>query len=154
MRFFGIFLLIVSILYSCTGEKDTKETEATAPIKTAEKEKQPEKVDPFFAEGKKNYQKNCMTCHMHDGYGVPNLNPPLAETDWVNGDEERLIDIVLNGREGEIEVNGEIYNGVMIPHSHLSDKVIASILTYIRASFGNKSGPISEDQVASVRAKP
>ena len=153
LRKTGIGLLLIASLFSCTtSNKDEGTSEKATPRKVESKEEKPP-VDPLFAEGEKNYQTYCMTCHMKDGYGVPNLNPPLGETEWVTGDEETLIEIVLNGRTGEMEVNGDIYNGVMIPHSHLSDKEIASILTYIRSSFGNRSGPISEKQVATVRAK-
>lgn len=158
MRKIGILLGVILGMIACT-ESNNKEntTEANDKVETTEASTEEASAevpeDPLFAEGKANYETYCMSCHMKDGYGVPNLNPPLAETAWVTGDEDTLIDIVLNGRTGDIEVNGEIYSGVMIPHSHLSDQEIASILTYIRSSFGNKSGPISEKQVATVRAK-
>ena len=32
-----------------------------------------------------------------NGQGDGNRFPPLAESDWVTGDETRLINIVLNG---------------------------------------------------------
>jgi len=153
MKKFGIIVLAIFTLSACTEPSKNQESNGKETPKKVEKKKKQAPEDPLYAAGKKNYQTYCMTCHMKDGYGVPNLNPPLGETEWVTGDEETLIEIVLNGRTGEIEVNGDIYNGVMIPHSHLSDKEIASILTYIRSSFGNKSGPISEEQVATVRAK-
>lgn len=153
MKKFGISVLAIISLIACTEPSKNQESNEKKTPKIVEKKKEQAPEDPLYAEGKKNYETYCMTCHMKDGYGVPNLNPPLGETEWVTGDEETLIDIVLNGRTGEIEVNGDVYNGVMIPHSHLSDKEIASILTYIRSSFGNKSGPISEKQVATVRAK-
>jgi mono/diheme cytochrome c family protein len=35
--------------------------------------------------------------------------------------------------------------------SFLTDKEISEILTYVRRSWGNKSGPISEKEVADVR---
>jgi len=153
MKKLGILVLAGIFLLACTNDTEKqasaeKETIEEVPEKTA-----PVNEDPVMVEGKTNYQKHCLTCHMIDGYGVPNLNPPLAETKWVTGDEDTLINIVLNGRTGEIEVLGEIYSQVMPPHSHLSDSELASILTYIRGSFGNKSGPISEQQVANVRAK-
>jgi hypothetical protein len=46
---------------------------------------------------------------------------------------------VLDGMQGEIEVNGTIYNSIMPPHNYLSDEEIATILTYIRQSFGNEA---------------
>lgn len=152
MRIFGIFLVLGIIWISCTEEKQAKPDQTQSP-KTEVKKEEPKEVDPRFAEGEDNYKTHCMTCHMKDGYGVPNLNPPLAETEWVNGNKDTLISIVLEGRTGEMEVNGEVYNGVMIPHNHLSDQEIATILTYVRASFGNKSSPVMEEEVAGVRAQ-
>ena len=48
-----------------------------------------------------------------------------------------LIQVVMHGLEGSIEVNGESYNGQMPQHSFLSDEQIAQVLTYIRQNFGN-----------------
>lgn len=101
--------------------------------------------------GKDVYDAVCLACHMADGSGVPGMHPPLSETDWVTGDKERLIEIVLNGMSGEIEVKGETYNSIMPPNSHLTDKQIADVLTYIRTNFGNDAGEITPQEVAKVR---
>ena len=38
------------------------------------------------------------TCHGEDGKGtIPNIYPPLSNNEWVMGDDERLIKIVLKG---------------------------------------------------------
>jgi mono/diheme cytochrome c family protein len=105
------------------------------------------------ASGKKVYEKNCMACHMANGNGVPGLNPPLAKTDWVTGDKKRLINVVLKGLEDAIEVNGEEYVNPMPAMPHLTDTEIADVLTYIRASFGNKASAISSAEVKAIRAK-
>lgn len=103
--------------------------------------------------GKKVYDSVCLVCHMADGAGIRGMHPPLAKTDWVNGDKERLIEITLNGMSGKIEVNGQTYNGLMPPHSHLSDKQIADVLTYVRQSFGNSASEITVEEVQKVRNK-
>jgi mono/diheme cytochrome c family protein len=69
----------------------------------------------------------------------------------VTGDKERLVHIILNGMEGAIEVNGEIYDGVMPQHSFLNDDQIADVLTYIRTHFGNDAGSISAEEVENYR---
>jgi mono/diheme cytochrome c family protein len=79
------------------------------------------------------------------------MHPPLIESDFVNGDKEELIKITLEGLSGKIEVNGETYNSIMPPHSHLSNKEIADVLTYIRGSFGNNSSEITPEEVQEVR---
>ena len=101
--------------------------------------------------GEQVYYSYCGTCHQQNGMGASGRFPPLAETDWVTGDKERLIQVVMHGLEGSIEVNGESYNGHMPQHSFLSDEQIAQVLTYIRQNFGNNAGPISEDEVSAVR---
>ena len=56
--------------------------------------------------GKIVFTTYCMPCHQADGNGVPNLNPPLVKTSYVLGDKTKLIGIVLNGLNQEIEING------------------------------------------------
>ena len=93
-----------------------------------------------------------MSCHQDKGQGIAGLFPPLAETKWVTGDREQLIDAVLEGLSGEIEVNGKKYNQEMPGFkSLLSDQEIASVLTYIRSSFGNKASEITPVDVAELR---
>lgn len=98
------------------------------------------------------YTQNCSVCHQTDGSGVPGLYPPLIDTEWINGDETRLISVVLNGLSGPIEVKGENYNNVMPQFSYLDDQEIADLLTYLRQSFDNNSGEITVEAVADVRA--
>jgi glucose/arabinose dehydrogenase/cytochrome c553 len=102
-------------------------------------------------EGSILYGTYCASCHQRDGKGDNNRFPPLVDSEWVAGDEERLINIVLNGYQGEINVNGKSYNGIMPSNSHLDDHAIASIITYIRARFVKKRDPVSELQVSKVR---
>lgn len=102
-------------------------------------------------EGSILYNTYCANCHQRDGKGDNNRFPPLAGSDWVTGEEKRLIDLVLNGLQGEIKVNGKAYNGLMPPNNHLDDHAIASILTYIRMNFNNKSASVNALQVSKVR---
>ncbi|MEO0065632.1 MAG: hypothetical protein RI983_958 [Bacteroidota bacterium] len=106
-----------------------------------------------MSNGKKVYDLYCQACHQADGNGVPRLNPPLAGTVYVNGSKTRLIDIVLKGLSDPIEINGEEYNNPMAAHDFLTDQQIADVLTYVRNSFGNKSGPITVQEVKKQRAK-
>ncbi|MBK5278338.1 MAG: PQQ-dependent sugar dehydrogenase [Bacteroidia bacterium] len=100
------------------------------------------------------YESYCAACHQRDGKGDNNRFPPLVDSDWVTGDETRLIDIVLNGRQGEIKVNGKTYDGLMPQNQHLEDLAIASILTYVRKRFGHESAPISALRVGKIRSTP
>jgi mono/diheme cytochrome c family protein len=100
--------------------------------------------------GKEIYDQNCLACHQIDGSGVPMLTPSLINADYVKGDKTRLINVVLKGLQG-VEINGEMYDNPMPPLAHLSDEDIAAVLTYIRANFNNKSGPVKKEEVAAVR---
>ena len=74
-------------------------------------------------------------------------------SDWVSGDKNRLINIVLKGLQDKIEVNGESYEAVMPANDYLSDKEVADVLTYVRNSFGNKATAITSAEVKAVRDK-
>ena len=100
--------------------------------------------------GKKVYDMACLPCHQADGNGVPGMHPPLRQTDWVTGDKERLIRIVVEGMEGEIEVHGQVYNSIMAPLAHLSPREIADVLTYVRGSFGNSASEVTVEEVTEV----
>ena len=99
------------------------------------------------------YNTYCASCHQRNGQGDNNLFPPLAASEYVTGDKDCLIDIVLNGRQGIIEVNGKSYNGLMPHNRHLDDHSIASILTFIRTHFGNDATTVDGPEVAAIRAK-
>ncbi|WP_420320465.1 PQQ-dependent sugar dehydrogenase [Flagellimonas sp.] len=101
--------------------------------------------------GAKTYYTYCSACHQKDGGGATGRFPPIANTDWVTGDKERLIRIILEGMEGSIQVHGETYNGVMPQHSFLSDEEIAEVLTYIRSNFENDASAIQPEEVEAIR---
>ncbi|HSF44529.1 MAG TPA: PVC-type heme-binding CxxCH protein [Chitinophagaceae bacterium] len=111
-----------------------------------------------MAAGKEIYLRDgsCATCHQPDGKGLVAAGfPPLAGSTWVTGSEERLIKSVLKGLYGPIEVNGKKYPGQvpMTPfEGMLKDEEMASVLTYVRNSFGNKSAPVTALKVKEVRA--
>jgi len=63
--------------------------------------------------GKEVYTLNCQNCHMEDGMGMQDVNPPLAKSDYLKKPGKTLIGIVLKGQSGEIIVNGKKYNGNM-----------------------------------------
>ena len=76
--------------------------------------------------------------------------PPLAKSDFLMADKKRAIDIVMNGKSGEVVVNGQKFNGVM-PKLDLDDASIASVLTYVRNSFGNTGDTVSIAEVKAMR---
>ena len=106
-----------------------------------------------MASGQSLYYSYCAICHQNNGKGASGRYPPLAGTDWVTGDKKRLIEVVLKGLEGPIDVNGETYNNVMPQHSFLSDEDVALVLTYIRQNFGNEASEVKAEEVEQVRSE-
>lgn len=108
--------------------------------------------------GKAIYTRDgyCNTCHQPNGKGLPDAGfPPLNESKWVVGSEERLIKLVLKGIYGPIEVNGKKYPGQvpMTPYGGmLKDDEVAAVLTYVRNSFGNNAPAVTAEKVKEIRA--
>lgn len=106
-----------------------------------------------FQRGKIVYEKTCLPCHQPDGDGVPKMNPPLIKTSQVLGSKEKLVRIVLQGFNEEVEINGEYYFNPMPPQPQLTNQEIADVLTFVRNSFGNKASAVTAAEVKAVRAK-
>ena len=128
-----------------------EERKLSAHIKTPDEEK--DNLQKGIAKDQQSYNTFCGTCHQQNGRGASGRFPTLSGTDWVVGDKQRLINVVLDGLQGAIEVNGEPFNGVMPKHAFLNDEDIATILTYIRSNFGNKASAISVSEVKAGREK-
>lgn len=115
------------------------------------------KADPAMAtaitRGAVVYKNVCITCHMADGGGVPNMNPPLIKTEYVLGDKTRLAHIVLAGLAEPIEIDGNDYKQHMPAQAYLTDQQVADVLTYVRNKFGNKASAVQVAEVKAVRAK-
>ena len=98
----------------------------------------------------------CGTCHQTDGQGLETVGyPPLAGSEWVMIDTDRLIKLTLKGLYGPITVKGKLYDSKvpMTPYEGLmNDEEVAAVLTFVRNSWGNEGTTITSEQVAKVRA--
>jgi mono/diheme cytochrome c family protein len=106
--------------------------------------------------GEALYEKACLSCHQPGGKGLPKVYPPLLGSKRVNGEETKLIKIVLHGLTGPIDVAGEQYGAgtqsIPMPSmGGMSDQEIAEVLTYIRKEFGNGSPAVVPETVAKTR---
>jgi mono/diheme cytochrome c family protein len=133
--FLASFILLFGALHAQTKKQATRQTATGASI----------------ARGKIVYINVCLPCHMADGGGIQNMNPPLVNTTYVLGNKAALINIVLHGFNADVEINGQTYSNTMTAHDDLNDRQIADVLTYIRHSFGNKASAVKTAEVSNVR---
>lgn len=104
------------------------------------------RVLALFEQGKLVYSRICSACHQPDGQGHPGLAPSLVASKWIQGDEEILARIVLNGKESP-------RRGLVMPSLRfLDDGQIAAALVYVRRELGNQPAAIVPERVAAVRA--
>ncbi|HEX7261271.1 MAG TPA: cytochrome c, partial [Luteolibacter sp.] len=98
----------------------------------------------------------CFGCHGADGEGMPNLGPPLNESQWVTGKPETLVKILLHGMTGPVEVNKEIYTPVadmpgLAMNPAMTDQALADLATYIRNVWSNHAPPVSAELIQKQR---
>jgi mono/diheme cytochrome c family protein len=104
-----------------------------------------------FELGRDVYAKTCQQCHKPDGLGQEGLAPPLANSDWVLGSEQRIARIVLHGLRGPITVGGKTYNLDMPSWQTLSDDQLAGVLTFVRRSWDHDADPVEPAMIAALR---
>lgn len=104
-----------------------------------------------------NREAHCVTCHQPDGKGVDGQYPGLANSDWLKGDPQRVIKIVLRGLYGPLQYQGKEYGPTkgtppMTPFAFLlKDEEVAAVLSYVHQSFGNDLPMVKPEEVAKVR---
>jgi mono/diheme cytochrome c family protein/glucose/arabinose dehydrogenase len=110
-----------------------------------------------IAAGADIYASLCSACHGADAKGAPFpgapagtlMAPPLAGSKTISGHRDGAINVLLHGLTGPVE--GKNYDSLMIPMADEDDEWLASVLSYVRTSFGNEAEPISPDEVARIR---
>ena len=86
--------------------------------------------------GKEIYNDFCIQCHLTSGEGVSGVFPPLKKSDYLLNNIEKSIAGIKFGLRGEIIVNDEVYNSVMI-NQGLDNEEIADVMNYILNEWGN-----------------
>jgi mono/diheme cytochrome c family protein len=132
-------------------------SEVYGPFESYEQVAKAQPMDPEAkarAHGAQVYAATCYLCHQPNGLGTPGTFPPLDGSEWANGPIDRLIRIPNNGLNGPIKVKGEQWNASMPPLGPvLSDQDLADVLTFVRSSWSNKSGPVKVEDVKRVRGE-
>ncbi|WP_118195885.1 DUF7133 domain-containing protein [Albibacterium indicum] len=112
-----------------------------------------------YPRGAALFKNTCQTCHGENGDGIEQLAPPLNNSEWVTGDKDRLIALVLYGLSGKIEVNGKSYDDIVgeMPgigsNRDIVDEEIAQLLSFIRQSWNNEASKVSRPDIIKIRNK-
>ncbi|QRQ99950.1 DUF7133 domain-containing protein [Dyadobacter sandarakinus] len=130
-------------------------------VKNAQGNRNPETLKKEFPKGAALFTSICQTCHGPDGAGVKSLAPPLNQSEWVTGNKDKLISIVLFGLTGPVRVNGHVYQTPEVSgdmpgigyDKDMPSEDIAQLLSYIRKSWRNNADAISTEEVARTRQK-
>jgi glucose/arabinose dehydrogenase/mono/diheme cytochrome c family protein len=126
------------------------ESPAPADTLTPEKKK-------LMTAGSEIYNTLCAACHAPDGKGMPMagapagtmLAPSFIGSKTLTDSRDGGILVLLNGLTGQID--GKKYEGLMISMATNDDTWIASVLSYVRNSFGNHAGFVLPGDVARLR---
>tara|TARA_Y100000817_G_scaffold313791_1_gene310752 strand:+ start:4041 stop:5189 length:1149 start_codon:yes stop_codon:yes gene_type:complete len=103
---------------------DNKKQEA---IKLAELTTKEWSTEELVQRGQEVYEKNCVSCHMAEGQGIPGIFPALAGSEIALYDKDRHIEILMEGVQG----------AAMNSFDYLSEVELAAVITYSRQAWGN-----------------
>ena len=147
-----IVLLLGMVIAGCSQGSDDSAA-PTADTAVHDAEVSAAGMDDVIAKGEQIYLANCAACHQANGQGLAGAFPPLAQSDFLEGDRKQVMAAALFGLSGPITVNGVEYNGVMPSLGHLPDEDLAAALSYVFASWGNSGAAVSVAEVAALRAE-
>jgi cbb3-type cytochrome c oxidase subunit III len=103
-------------------------------------------------DGQAVFAAKCAACHQVNGAGSGPYPPLAGNADVTAADTSTIIQTVLNGRSGPIQVNGKTFSGAMPAwKDQLSNDDIAAVLSYVRSAWTNKAAIVTADQVAVAR---
>lgn len=100
------------------------------------------KFQQYMVEGELLYVTHCSNCHQKDGAGLRLVYPPLASSDYMEKNFQKVICGMKYGLAGEIVVNGNTYHQLMPGVLSLTELELAEIATYIYNSWGHQRGLI------------
>lgn len=101
----------------------------------------PENLNGLIAEGANVYRSQCARCHGRNGEGQ---RPNHDAAPRLGGSFARL-------SVNEVAVQVIRGGAYMPPFGSLADREIAAVATYVRNSFGNDLGLVTEEDIAANR---
>ena len=138
------------------GDQQAQSSEGGAGAEAAQEGGPPE----VMLAGESVFTTNCVSCHQANGQGIPGAFPTLANhvPSLYNADRTYLVNVLLYGLQGQIQVNGQSYNGVMTAWGQLGDQEIADVLNYVSTAWDNNQNlqdfqPYAPEEIAAERGK-
>lgn len=93
----------------------------------------------LIAKGAAVYEKNCASCHLPDGEGVPGTFPAITKSAVVTGDINAQTQLILDGK------------GMMPAFAKMLSAVeLAQVITFTRNGLGNAVG----DEIQPAKIEP
>lgn len=103
-------------------------------------------------DGELVYTIHCGTCHLPTGLGDPSIGPPLAGSAIVQAeDPASLINVILYGAEVPAPAPPGAWKTMESFGDKLDDDEVAALSNYMRASWGNRGGRVTEEDVGKQR---
>ncbi|NIY79932.1 cytochrome c [Celeribacter sp. HF31] len=106
------------------------------------------------------FNTHCAACHNTGGIGNPGLAPPLNRPAFWQalGDTapEYLAGVVVSGMAGKLEVQGQMYIGlIMPPVASTTDEELVEIGTWVLQTLGETDGVMTQALLDAAReARP
>lgn len=108
--------------------------------------------NPPLGKGASVYEDHCAQCHGKQGQGQAGAYPALAKNRAVQlANASNLVQMVLYGGYPAATAGHPRPFGMPPFMLKLSDPEVAAVLTYIRTSWGNHSGAVSEFDINRLR---
>lgn len=101
----------------------------------------------YYAEGEQLYLKKCSNCHQANGEGLRKVYPPVAGSDFLRNNLERVVCGMKYGMDGEITVNGVGFQQAMPGDITLTALEVAEIATYVYNTWGEERGLIDAKDI-------
>jgi mono/diheme cytochrome c family protein len=100
------------------------------------------------------YLSFCAKCHQADGHGESQKFPALAGNPVVLApDTSSLIRLVLEGGSSPQTLNGPAHRKMPAFANQFTDTEIASVLSFVRTTWGNEAKPVATRDVSVMRGK-
>lgn len=108
--------------------------------------------DPVMRAGAAIYVDQCSACHTMNGTGIARMLPALKGSPFVQQSNPlSLVHVVLEGTRAVATNSAPTAPAMPAFGWKLSDEEVASVLTYVRNSWGNAAAAVTGDTVRTER---